>query len=1317
MAAVTPNGALRSPDVLEAEMATVVADLYELFAEAVIGEGLEADGLQAEAKVLERYIRRVGRIGMAAGANGHGAFKDACVEFLERLRSLARRGRALSAAERELLEAWPTQMMACLGERPEAGAVEAVIALLQSPAWTEPLSAAEAKALRAAFRPREAVAVEASPGPAPSQPNGAAADSTPTPSAATVGPSPPDPPAPAGADDLVPALQQELAETMDGLFADLQGAGGDTGAIAAALQLAAERTELMGMSAADAGFMGLMDVCLLFQAALHALAESGAALDKSARERLAAWNERLNAYLAAPSDAGAARALLDYLADLPWGNGLDEAARAMLEGVLLPELGVEEPVCDDVGPAPVEPEAPTTEAGGEVVLSEQARELIGLLSTELEFSLERLDDQLTRALDEEASDEARVDALGGYLDQVEPFALAAESLGLTGLSETLDVIQDNLKALLEDADPGAALAAGLGERLRVWPTLTLSYLHDLGRADSAAPLIALLVDPQWPRPVASEEAAALETRLARPELLAEDEQAEPRQRVANADDVSLALPEDVNPQLLDSLLQELPNETAEFTDAVSRMSAGGAGLDVLERAQRIAHTLKGSANTVGVAGIAKLTHHIEDILVAFSKQQRLPGSALLEVLIDAADVLEMMSEALVGTGPAPGQARDVLQRVLDWANRIDAEGLPEDDAAPPPSAASGEPGAGEPGPEAAPEAAGATLRVPARLVDELLRLAGESIILTGQLQDRLGHALRQTEAARDQNRLVQQLVNELEELVDVQGLTSPQARAGLYEKFDALELDQYNELHSITHRLAEASTDARELTHGLQDHLDALAALLVDQGRLHKESQEVVMHTRMVPVQTIVPRLQRSVRQTGRLTGKQARLEVRGADTLIDSDVLNELADPLMHILRNAVDHGIEPPESRRALGKDPAGCIELGIHREGDQIVLRCRDDGAGLDLDSIRQAAKARGLLEAQADADGGGPAEETGDEALMRLVWLPGFSTREVTTQTSGRGIGMDAVYSRITELKGSLGIDSQRGEGCTVELRLPVTLISVHALLVRSPEHLLAVSTRGVEQILHPGDGAVEHTQAGLRYRWGESSYEAYYLETLLHQPIDAAGVAGHERPVLLVRGETGRTQAVLVCQIAATQDLVVKQLGRYVPPIAGIEGATILGDGSIAPVVDLPGLLRTAAPDAVTELAERLAQEQGPSQLPCALVVDDSLSARRSLAQFVQDAGFEVRTARDGLEAIDAIAEREPDVLLVDLEMPRMNGLELTAHVRARSDLREVPIIMITSRATDKHRHQAEEAGVNVYLTKPFTEDELLGHIAQRLGPL
>ena len=505
----------------------------------------------------------------------------------------------------------------------------------------------------------------------------------------------------------------------------------------------------------------------------------------------------------------------------------------------------------------------------------------------------------------------------------------------------------------------------------------------------------------------------------------------------------------------------------------------------------------------------------------------------------------------------------------------------------------------------------------------------------------------------------------------------------------------------------EAATDNRELDRAIADSLVALDTLLVDQSRLHRESQEAVLRTRMVPIQTIAPRLQRSVRQTCRLVDKEVELTVHGANTLMDSNVLNGIVDPLMHILRNAVDHGIEPPAQRQRLGKPPVGRIELSVLREGNAIVIRCQDDGAGLDLTAIRQTAMERGLLSADKSLE---------EDELARLILLPGFSTRGATTQTSGRGIGMDMVYSRLLDMKGSLRIQTRSGQGCLMELRLPVTLISTHALLVRIHDRLYALSDRGIEQILYSGIGTIQKLGKATTYHLGNDIYDLTTLETLLNLPPDRRTHARAAPPVLLVREETGAIRAVLVSEAVDSRDLVVKPLGQYVPKLNGVVGATILGDGSVAPVLDLPELLRAPS---VLQQTLTFTQQPAPAvpaavRRQVALAVDDSLSARRSLAQFVQDAGFEVRTARDGLEAIEIINGKRPDIVLADLEMPRMNGLELTAHLRANQPTRDLPVIMITSRSTDKHRREAEAMGVNVYLTKPFAEDELLGYIKKLL---
>ncbi len=519
-------------------------------------------------------------------------------------------------------------------------------------------------------------------------------------------------------------------------------------------------------------------------------------------------------------------------------------------------------------------------------------------------------------------------------------------------------------------------------------------------------------------------------------------------------------------------------------------------------------------------------------------------------------------------------------------------------------------------------------------------------------------------------------------------------------------MEQYNELNTITHRLVEAATDAREINRAIEDNLTALDSLLVDQSRLHRSSQEAVLRTRMVPIQTVAPRLQRSVRQTCRLVNKEAELVIRGADTLVDSNVLNGLVDPLMHILRNAVDHGIEPTDHRKRSGKPTMGRIELNFLREGNNIVIRCQDDGAGLNRPAIRQTAEERGLLP---------PDRLLEEDELIRLILLPGFSTHGKATQTSGRGIGMDMVYSRLLDMKGSLRIQTKAGQGCLMELRLPVTLISTHALLLHMRDQVFALSDRGIEQILYFGVGKIQTVGNTTTYRLGNDIYELTSLASLLDLPPDRREQNRVAPPVLLVREEKGTLRAVLVEEIVDSRDLVVKNLGHYLPKLEGIVGATILGDGSVAPVLDLPELLRSHDAGYRPPTTARAAEHAEPTtHRQLVLVVDDSLSARRSLAQFVQDANFEVRSARDGLEAIEIINSKKPDLILADLEMPRMNGLELTAHLRANSATHDIPVVMITSRSTDKHRREAESMGVNAYLTKPFVEDDLLKQIHKLL---
>jgi chemosensory pili system protein ChpA (sensor histidine kinase/response regulator) len=596
----------------------------------------------------------------------------------------------------------------------------------------------------------------------------------------------------------------------------------------------------------------------------------------------------------------------------------------------------------------------------------------------------------------------------------------------------------------------------------------------------------------------------------------------------------------------------------------------------------------------------------------------------------------------------------------------------------------------------------------------MLDLAGEAAIALAQLQEQMAQFGETRGALRLGNERLGELAAELERLVDTRGVSLTGRRSG--GEFDVLELDEFNELHTVSRRIAEASADGKLLEQNLDRHAHSLGDGLGHLERLQADLREAVMQSRMVAVSVIVPRLQRAVRQAARMSGKAATLAIAGEHTAIDAHLLQRLVDPLTHVLRNAVDHGIEPPEQREAAGKPPSGRIEISFARQGHVLTVGCRDDGRGLDYHAIGARAKELGLLDAGA---------EPSKAELARLILLPGFSTRREATQLSGRGIGMDVVQRSVHELRGTLRIESDEAAGTRVVLQVPQRLATVPVTVARAGAHVLALSIRGVEQIL-PADGLVEDDDGHVRFVVQDGFVAVHLLDELLGLPAgqfarelalerDARGGAGPgpqsgaARVAMLVRRDDGELVAVIAPDLGQTRNIVVRPLPSWLPRIAAIEGATVLGDGAVAPVIDLPLLL--AGPQAVgAPVASAAPARRGP----LCLVVDDSVSVRRSMETFLGDLGFEVDSAGDGVEALALVQRRVPDLAIVDLEMPRMNGVEFTAALRHEERTVEVPVIMITSRYSERHRAMALDAGVDVFMTKPYTEDELANHIRRCL---
>jgi len=470
------------------------------------------------------------------------------------------------------------------------------------------------------------------------------------------------------------------------------------------------------------------------------------------------------------------------------------------------------------------------------------------------------------------------------------------------------------------------------------------------------------------------------------------------------------------------------------------------------------------------------------------------------------------------------------------------------------------------------------------------------------------------------------------------------------------------------------------------------------------------MRTRMVPFDRLVPRLRRIVRQIAGELGKQVEFHVGNAEGEMDRTVLERIVAPLEHMLRNAVDHGIESQEQRQAAGKPAVGSIRLELGREGGDIVLTLADDGAGIRLDAVRRKAIERGLMDADASLS---------DQEILQFILEAGFSTAEKVTQISGRGVGMDVVHSEVKQLGGSMSIASQLGQGTTFTIRLPFTVSVNRALMVLSGEDLYAIPLNTIEGIVRVSPYELEAYYApdAPRFEYAGQAYELKYLGDLLgngQQP----KLVGQSLPlpVILVRSKE-HAMAVQVDSLAGSREIVVKSLGPQFAGVHGISGATILGDGRVVVILDLLATIRALHAHQAS-LQARMRPQLAPvaeveqARPTLVMVVDDSVTVRKVTSRLLERNGMNVLTAKDGVDAITQLQEHKPDIMLLDIEMPRMDGFEVATLVRHDAHLKDLPIIMITSRTGEKHRERAMAIGVNEYLGKPYQESQLLETIQQ-----
>lgn len=729
---------------------------------------------------------------------------------------------------------------------------------------------------------------------------------------------------------------------------------------------------------------------------------------------------------------------------------------------------------------------------------------------------------------------------------------------------------------------------------------------------------------------------------------------------------------------------------------------------------RILHTLKGSARMAGQLAWGDALHCCESEVGAIAQ---LAPAAIVERLAALQVRIDEWQNACCGSpdslpgslsGSLPGASPDATSAsILD-----PAEGVAAFDAVDAADPADGAAASGTARLEAPASLSATSPSVPQAAArgssSALLRVRADRFTTFADAVAELwvGHA-RLADGVQQQRRAIAELADTLARLraqvreleIDAESRIVSVAAPSDDKGFDPLEFDRYTRLHEITRMIAESAADLGDLQRSLMRQGDGLARAADAQVRELRGLQSSLQAVRSQPFGAIEARLRQVIRQAARESGREVECVVAGASVEVDRSLLDRLAGPLEHVLRNAVVHGIEPPAERAALGKPRAGRISVGVAASAAELRLELADDGGGLDLERIRDRASAIGLLAAQADP---------GPHALSDLIFQPGFSTASEVTALAGRGIGLDAVRSELHALGGRIAVDSRAGQGCCFTICVPLSLATLPVLLVRAGRHRIGLPAPRLQQLLQLKPGDPGHAAGSRTLPWEGAEVPLADLGQLLGEPPQPA--RPDARVPVAVVGESGRLLALRLDAVEGQRELVVKSPGPQLSRVPGLAGASVLGDGSIALIVD-PFRL-----DAGGKAVDRaLPAPIIPAAGPLVLVVDDSLTVRRASQRLLERHGYEVALARDGIEALAQLRQRRPAAVLLDIEMPRMDGFELLAALRDDPQLRELAVVMITSRIADRHRQRAQQLGASAYMGKPFREEELVSLLAGLCG--
>lgn len=787
------------------------------------------------------------------------------------------------------------------------------------------------------------------------------------------------------------------------------------------------------------------------------------------------------------------------------------------------------------------------------------------------------------------------------------------------------------------------------------------------------------------------------------------------------------------PQLDPEVLSYFAPEAQEYLEALEanllRLDKNVQDGELINQLFRTAHTLKGSAYTVGFQSIGDLVHHIEDFMGAVRDGHLTVQPGQTDLLLRSIDVVRVLMRrdpaALTTTRQRFASALAELKILHEGGVSGGDSVVAADTSMPitPSPAGSKEEAAHVKSADGRSAEEREVIRVSRDRLERLLNLVGELVIGRGRLEQRL----RVLEQLSQQVLACKaRLVDAVQSFEEKHAFTFPSAPAGVNETpssgvsavhdFGSLEFDKYDDFNVLARRISEVTADITESMSQLSGSIRRSHEDMSQLQQLTLGMRDEIARARMVPIGTPFTRFRRAIREIARASGKEVSLVTSGEHTEVDTGIVERLVDPLVHLVRNAVYHGIEPAGIRVAKGKPAVGTVYLHAAHRGNSIIIEVEDDGAGLDLKRIRTKAVSLGLARPE-------QVQAMPDSEALKFIFAPGFSTAEKVGDQAGRGVGLDVVKRAIESMNGHIDVESLPGVGTKFTLDLPLTLLIATALMVRAGSERYAIPLPNIREVTMPTAGSLQQMGERALLQMGEEAIDLYSLRHLLRRengPVDMA------MPVVVVRTVTGPI-GLAVDELLGRQEIVIKSLGT----LRSMErscfgGATIDPEGRVVLVVDTGRLLSResresaamlASPDSAVVSQHEMGhgQELQDHATASILLIDDSLSIRKFVGRMLENAGYQVDTAVDGEDGLRKAAAHSYRLIFTDLEMPKLNGLEVIQALRSRPQTQQTPVVVMTTRAGDKHRQMAINIGASAYIAKPVEERALLQEVERWVG--